>query len=91
VPQSGEANAPARIHGRIHHHEGGDRSSEDAAPSNGVYSPQTPNSTFHQPIKPIFMVPFDRDETFVGRQDILDNIHQKVNDSRRRAVLTGIG
>ena len=37
------------------------------------------------------MVPFDRDETFVGRKDILDNIDQKLNASRRRAVLSGIG
>jgi hypothetical protein len=48
-------------------------------------------TTPHQPLKPIFMVPFDRDETFVGRQDVLDSIHRKVNASKRRAVLSGIG
>jgi hypothetical protein len=37
------------------------------------------------------MVPSDRDDTFVGRRDILDIIDQKVNAPRRRAVLTGIG
>jgi hypothetical protein len=37
------------------------------------------------------MVPFDRDEAFVGRKVIMDSIHQRVNSSRRRAVLTGIG
>jgi hypothetical protein len=54
-------------------------------------SPQAPNSTSHQLRKPVFMVPFDRDEAFVGRQDILDSFKQNVNASRRRAVLTGIG
>jgi hypothetical protein len=53
--------------------------------------PQAYSSTPRQPRKPVFMVPFDRDETFVGRKDILDSIHQKVNASRRHAVLTGIG
>jgi hypothetical protein len=48
-------------------------------------------TTSHQPRRPIFMVPFDRDETFVGRQDILGCIHQKLNALRRRAVLSGIG
>jgi hypothetical protein len=41
--------------------------------------------------KPIFMVPFDPDETFVGRKDVLDTIDRKTNTSRRRAVLSGIG
>jgi hypothetical protein len=41
--------------------------------------------------KPVFMVPFDRDEMFVGRNDILDSIDQKLTTSRRRAVLSGIG
>ena len=45
----------------------------------------------HHPRKPVFMVPFDRDDIFVGRQDILDRIDQKLKASRRRAVLTGIG
>jgi hypothetical protein len=54
-------------------------------------SPQAHSTTPHQPRKPIFMVPFDRDDTFVGRKDILDSIHRNVNASRRRAVLSGIG
>ncbi len=54
-------------------------------------SPQANKPASLQPHKPIFMVPFDRDETFVGRRDILASIDQKVNASRRRAVLTGIG
>ena|SRR5436305_8216183 len=54
-------------------------------------SSQTNSTTPYQPRKPIFMMPFDRDDTFVGRQDILDNIRQKLNASRRRAVLSGIG
>jgi hypothetical protein len=53
--------------------------------------PQAHGTTSHRPRKPIFMVPFDRDETFVGRQDILGCIHQKLNALRRRAVLSGIG
>jgi hypothetical protein len=52
---------------------------------------QIHNTTTHQPRKPIFMVPFDRDETFVGRIDILNSIDKKLNASRRRAILTGIG
>ena len=52
---------------------------------------QTHDTASHQPRKSIFMVPFDRDETFVGRKDIRDRIGQKLNASRRRAVLTGIG
>jgi hypothetical protein len=44
-----------------------------------------------QPRKPIFMVPFDPDETFFGRKVIMDSIDQKLNSSRRRAVLSGIG
>jgi hypothetical protein len=49
------------------------------------------NTTPHQPRKSIFMVPFDRDDTFVGRQDVLGCIRQKLGASRRRAVLSGIG
>jgi hypothetical protein len=45
----------------------------------------------HQPPKPVFMVPFDPDETFCGRKDIMDSIDQKLNSPRRRAVLSGIG
>jgi hypothetical protein len=52
---------------------------------------QTQDATSQQLCKPIFMVPFNRDETFIGGEDILDNIDQKLNPSRRRAVLTGIG
>jgi hypothetical protein len=54
-------------------------------------SPPTYSIAPHQPSKPVFMVPFDRDETFVGRKDILDSINQKFNARQRRAVLTGIG
>lgn len=52
---------------------------------------QTHNTIPPPSRKPVFMVPFDRDETFVGRKDILDSIDQKLNASRRRAVLSGIG
>jgi hypothetical protein len=52
---------------------------------------QTHNTIPHSSRKPVFMVPFDRDETFVGRKDILGSIDQKLNTSRRRAVLSGIG
>ena len=49
------------------------------------------NTIPHQLRKSIFMVPFDRDDTFVGRQDVLGCIRQKLGASRRRAVLSGIG
>jgi hypothetical protein len=52
---------------------------------------QAKDATSQQPPKPIFMVPFDPEETFVGRKDILDSINQKLNASRRCAVLSGIG
>lgn len=52
---------------------------------------QTHKTMPHPSRKPVFMVPFDRDETFVGRKDILGSIDQKLNASRRRAVLSGIG
>jgi len=54
-------------------------------------SSQTNSTPPHQSRKPIFMMPFDPDDTFVGRQDVLDNVRQKLNASRRRAVLSGIG
>jgi hypothetical protein len=54
-------------------------------------SPPAYSAPAHPLSKPIFMVPFDRDETFVGRKDILEIIDQKTCASRRRAVLTGIG
>jgi hypothetical protein len=41
--------------------------------------------------KPVFMVPFDRDDNFVGRLEILNKIKQQVNTGLRRAVLAGIG
>ena len=41
--------------------------------------------------KPIFMVPFDPDETFVGRDSMMDDIQPKLGASRCRAVLSGIG
>jgi hypothetical protein len=52
---------------------------------------QTHNTIPQPSHKPVFMVPFDRDETFVGRKDILDSIDRKLTTSRRRAVLSGIG
>ena len=52
---------------------------------------QTHDPASHQPRKPVFMVPFEQDETFIGRKDILDDIDQKLKAVRRRAVLTGIG
>jgi hypothetical protein len=52
---------------------------------------QTTDAASQQPRKPVFMVPFDRDDTFVGRKDILHCIDQTFNSPRRRAVLSGIG
>jgi hypothetical protein len=66
--------------------------SGDPDSSNKLFALQQAHyAASNQPRKPIFMVPFDQDETFVGREDILDNIEQKLKASRRRAVLTGIG
>jgi hypothetical protein len=52
---------------------------------------QTNDAAPHQLRKPIFMVPFDPDETFFGRKDVMDSLDQKLNSLRRRAVLSGIG
>jgi len=49
-------------------------------------TPQAP-----PPRKPIFMVPFDRDGAFVGRESILDEIQKLLNSPRHRAVLSGLG
>jgi hypothetical protein len=49
------------------------------------------NATSHQPCKPVFMIPFDRNDAFVGRLTILNLVHQKLTTSHRRAVLTGLG
>jgi len=49
------------------------------------------NTASHQPRKPVFMIPFDRNDAFVGRLTILDLVHQKLTTSHRRAVLTGLG
>jgi len=36
------------------------------------------------------MVPFHRDDMFVGRAEILNEIKLKLNKQQRRAVLAGI-
>ena len=41
--------------------------------------------------KPIFMVPFARDTSFIGRSDILRNISTKANEAKRRVAIAGIG
>lgn len=41
--------------------------------------------------EPVFMVPFHRDDMFVGRTEILSEIELKLNKQQRRAVLAGIG
>jgi hypothetical protein len=40
--------------------------------------------------KPCFIVPFERDQQFIGREDILNEIEQKFK-SQRRVALAGIG
>ena len=40
--------------------------------------------------KPSFHVPFDKDEKFVGREDVLDEIDTKLK-TQRRIALAGIG
>jgi hypothetical protein len=44
-----------------------------------------------RPRKPLFLVPFHRDDMFVGRTEILSEIKLKLNTRQRRAVLAGIG
>lgn len=39
---------------------------------------------------PIFMVPYVRDDKFVGREDILDQIEEHLQRNRR-VSLTGLG
>ena len=41
-------------------------------------------------VKPVFMVPFDRDKDFVGREDIISKIDQHFQ-TRQRIALAGIG
>ena len=41
--------------------------------------------------KPAFMIPFDRDEDFIGRSDTLDDVERSLVRSQRRVVLSGIG
>ena len=54
--------------------------------------PQLSASTVvNLPRKPVFMVPFHRDDMFVGRAEILNEIKLKLNKQQRRAVLAGIG
>ena len=48
-------------------------------------------SPVNLPRKLVFMVPFHRDDMFVGRAEILNEIKLKLNKQQRRAVLAGIG
>lgn len=43
-----------------------------------------------QPTKPCFIMPFDRDQGFVGREDILQEIESRFKN-QRRVALAGIG
>ncbi|RDL35854.1 uncharacterized protein BP5553_06466 [Venustampulla echinocandica] len=43
-----------------------------------------------RPSKPCFIMPFDRDQSFVGRGDILEEIQSRFNN-QRRVALAGIG
>lgn len=56
----------------------------EAAPLSGEDLPTSPR-------KPIFMVPFQREDRFVGRVDILDEINLKLKTRQPRAALAGIG
>lgn len=44
-----------------------------------------------EPQQPLFQVPFDRDDCFVGRADILSSIAQTLSTTQRRIALCGIG
>jgi hypothetical protein len=67
------------------------QSTSNSDSSNKLLALQQTMAVSQQPRRSVFMVPFDRDETFVGREDILDSIDQRLNSPRRRAVLSGIG
>jgi hypothetical protein len=43
-----------------------------------------------RPTKPCFIMPFDRDQNFVGRENILNEIESRFNN-QRRVALAGIG
>jgi hypothetical protein len=40
--------------------------------------------------KPCFIIPFDRDQKFIGREDVIEEIEQ-IFENRRRVALSGIG
>ena len=40
--------------------------------------------------KPLFMIPFERDSQFVGREDVLLKINE-LSKKEKRIALTGIG
>ena len=43
-----------------------------------------------QTTKPSFMVPFERDSKFIGRTDVITEVHRKLK-TQRRVALSGIG
>jgi hypothetical protein len=40
--------------------------------------------------KSCFMIPFDRDRNFIGREDVIEKIEQRF-ESQSRVALAGIG
>lgn len=55
---------------------------------------ETPKQIFHSQTPspgPVFMVPFHRDDKFVGRKEILTELDKKFEKRLRYAVLAGIG
>ncbi|KAI9853500.1 MAG: hypothetical protein M1813_002205 [Trichoglossum hirsutum] len=52
--------------------------------------PTTKKRRTTQSIRPIFMVPFERDKKFVGRSDTITEINEKLK-TQRRVALAGIG
>jgi hypothetical protein len=49
-----------------------------------------PTKLVIRPSKPCFMMPFDRDQSFVGREDILQELKSRFKN-QRRVALAGIG
>lgn len=41
--------------------------------------------------KPVFVMPFEQDYDFVGREEILEDLRLKLNSKHRRVALAGIG
>jgi len=42
-------------------------------------------------VKPLFLVPFNRDISFINRVDVFQGIQERLGQEQRRIALSGIG